>query len=445
MKYFNLKGFNAKAFRATVLLGLLGFLVIGGFFFIGLVARHGEAGVIVPLLVVGIGLFLTKRLFRKNYRIGVSAEQIVFLNSKTGLPLCPPIAPQEIAMIQHKINLGDNYLHFIRRGEARPFLKISTLNESATVHELLVEIGKHTAFARNTTKHGWDQYISQEASEVAPEVMQKVQKRNTDPGKRNGRIIGIACLLFVVGAFVFMAVKKSDEGYRLGVDEITYNGIPLNINREEIEWLSSSVVKDSSQVFFLGQIVEWADTPTFEAFGPTFFRDKNGLYQEKINFFSQNELVPLQGDFDAETLTGVGHTFYKDKDRVYYFDYNLGAGKNPLKPLKIEGIDAATFQEVNYLWYADRNNVYFGTWADFRVCPEIDRETFEVLTYQVAKDKNNVYYMTRYLTSDEGNSRTTERDNYTILKGAHAPSFVMIDHETFEDENTVWTIENSGS
>ena len=442
MKYIDLKGYSTKAFRATVIVGLLGALVVFSFFFVGLMARYGEVGVIVPFIVIGFLLIFSKRFFRRNYRIGVSEEQVVFLHGKSGEPLCPPVAPNELAMIQHRINLGDDYLHFIRRGELKPFLKIATMGQAAQVRELLIEIGRHTSFVQSTTKQGWDQYINKETAQNSPEAVRKLRKKNGSPGKKGVKIFALAAFAFLTLVIVLMAVNKSDEGYRIGMDEITYNGEPLDIDRKEYKWLSGSVIKDSTRVFFNGEIVDWADAPTFENIGRVFFRDKNGLYQEQLNILSKNKLIPLEGDFDPATFTSVdATTFYKDKDRVYYFDFNLGSGKNPLKRLKIDGIDAPTFEEVEggHNWYRDKNRVYFGGWSDFRPCPEIDRETFEILTWQVSKDQNHVYYLTRFLSSE--GKKSTERDNYAILDGAHAPSFTLIDRNNFEDKNTTWTIE----
>ncbi|MDR2882275.1 MAG: DKNYY domain-containing protein [Alistipes sp.] len=255
--------------------------------------------------------------------------------------------------------------------------------------------------------------------------------------------LGLVFGLFAAVPLAFMAIRGTGEGYVIGVDGITHNGAPLDIDRDSFEWLGASIVKDSTRVYFHGQPVAWADAPTFEQIGPTFFRDRNGLYRETTSIFTENQLVPLTGDFDSETLTGVDHAFYKDKNRVYHFDFNFIAGGDPLEPVDVEGIDPATFEAVdevpNVVWYRDAKWIYFGGWHDFRRAEEIDRDTFEVLSRQVAKDKNNVYHLTRGLRSE--GERATERDDYAVLKGAHAPSFRMIDQQTFEDRNTAWTIE----
>jgi len=445
MKYFELKGYNAKAFRAALLLGILVVLVIFSFFFVGLIARYGEMGVAVILVGI-LPLIFLKRAFRINYRVGVSDEEIIFY--KNGMPMHAKLQLSEIAMIRHRINMSDDYLHIFRRGERYPYINISTIGQSGQVREILVEIGKRVAFIKASGKRGWDEYINKEATQHTQAGIKQIRKQYKDPGKKNGPIIALVAVGICALMIVPLAFIKSEKGYSIGIDEITYNDVVLDINRSEYKWLGSSIVKDSSRVYFLGEVVEWADAPTFEEIGHTFFRDKNGLYREQLNFFTKNKLVPLTGDFDGETLVSVDRTFYKDKNRVYYFDYNLGAGKNPLKPVKIDGIDAATFEvpsgSQTWNWYQDKNHVYFGGWADFRRCPEIDRATFKVLTWQVAKDQNNVYYQTRHLTAEGGNSRTTDRDNYAILKGAHAPSFRMIDRNTFEDKNTTWTIDGPG-
>ena len=443
MKYFELKGFNARAFRIALLLGVLVVLVIFSFFFVGLIARYGEMSVIVILLGIFPLVFL-KRVFRVNYRVGISEKEIVFY--KNGMPMHALLPLEEISIIRHRINMSDDYLHIFRQGQRYPYINISTIGQSGQVREILVEIGKHVPFIKASGKRGWDEYINKEITQHTAAGVKQIRRQYKDPGKKNGPIIALVALGVCALMIVPLALMKSGTGYSIGVDEISYNGVPLDIERSEYKWLGSSLIKDSSRVYFLGERVEWADAPTFEEIGRTFFRDKNGLYREQINLFSKNKLVPLTGDFDEATFTSVDHTFYKDKDRVYYFDYNLGSGKHPLKPVKIEGIDAPTFEALSqsHLWFRDAHHVYFGIWADLRRCPEIDRATFKVLTWQVAKDQNNVYYLTRHLTAEGGNSRTTERDNYAILKGAHAPSFRMIDRETFEDKNTTWTIDGPG-
>lgn len=442
MKFFDLKCVNMKAYRAVVILTVIGGIILLTTTFVWLMARYGEGAVILPLIPVFFVIVFIKRFFRRDYRVGVSEQEVVLFIKGADVPVVR-IRPGDIALIRHHVNIADDYLRIFRRGETAPAIKIATFNQSTQVHDLLAEISRHVELVHTTAKDGWSEYIAKAAAQSAPQHVEDLRRQQYQKPKRQMALIfAIVFLLLGVVPFVLIGIFKSGagEGYLREDGRITYNGVPIEIDLEQIERLGvGSIVKDSTRVYFNGELMAWADAATFEEIGNTFFRDRNGLYQEKRGLFTRDKLEPLTGDFDSETLTGVDNVFYKDKDHVYYFNFNLLSGKNPLKRVEIEGIDAATFEAVgHHLWYRDAHAVYFGGWADLRRT-DIDARTFEVLTWQVAKDKNHVYYLTRYLTQND-NRTGSERDNYAVLKGAHAPSFRMIDQRTFEDKNTTWTI-----
>ncbi len=438
MKFFDFKSVNMKAFRTVVILSFAGLIALLGFIVVELVSRHGESVAILLVGAVGLVLFLIKRFFRRKYRVGVSVEEIVLFKNDARTPL-ERIPMSDVVMIRRRGDSLNEVLHIFRRGQAAPAIVLHTADQSRQVDEMLDEICRHTVFAPSAVKGGWLEYVSETAPQNTLQTIPIIRKRN-----RKIALIAVAAILFVmVLPFVWMAAGHS-EGYMFSHDVITYDGVPIDIDREQVEWLGSSIVKDSTRVYFLGEFVPWADAPTFVEIGPTFFRDRNGIYHEKIKWFSRNELLPLQGDFDPKTLTAVDNTIYKDKDNLYHFDFNLISGKSPLKRLDVEeaeGVDVASFEAVGGLWYRDANWVYFGGWARLRRTEEIDRDSFEVLTWQVAKDRNNVYYMTRWLTTSDERREVGEVDDYGILEGAHAPSFRMTDYNEFEDDYKTWTIE----
>ena len=161
------------------------------------------------------------------------------------------------------------------------------------------------------------------------------------------------------------------------------------------------------------------------------------MYQEEYNTFSKNAFTPLKGDFDRATFEHIKDShLYKDKNSLYRIN---GFKSPPLEKVEIEGVDMATLEGYNHLWLTDKNKVYFDRNKDIVTCDKIDRASFKAFTYYVAKDKNNVYYNSQHLASDGKSS--TQRADYKILEGAHAPSFHFIDNGVYKDKNQEWTIE----
>jgi len=405
-----------------------------------LMARYGEIGMLAPVFVTLVVIFLVKAFFERKRRVGVSDTEIVLLKKGGQAPIAR-LRLDSIAMIRHTTRVADDHLTFYRRGEAAPAIKLSVVGQNEQVRELLDEIGRHVSLVRSSAADGWDEYLSTETVQAAPQAVRQIQKR-TDPKRTIVVVVVVALVLFIL-PIMLLLINKSGEGYLIESDHVSWNGEPLALDRDQFEQLSMSIVKDSTRVYYNGTLLEWADAPSFEGIGPLFFRDRNGIYQDKQRLLAPGKLVPLEGDFDAETLTAVGE-FYKDRDRIYHFNFELIATGGPLRPVELESIDVATFESLdNSSWYRDARSVYFGGWADLRRAEEVDRDTFEILTELVAKDRNNVYYLTRFLRSEGKDA--TERDNYTVLEGAHAPTFRVIDSRTFEDKFNIWTIGDPAS
>lgn len=444
MKTFEIKCVNMRAYRSVALVLGLGGLAVTSTTFVRLMARYGEIGAVAPVLVTLMVILLVKAFFKRERRVGVSDTEIVLFKKGGEMPLAR-LRLDQIALIRHTVRVADDHLSLYRRGGAAPAIKLSTFGESERVRALIDEIGRHTALVRSTIAEGRDEYLSADAVQSAPQAVRRIQKRH-NPKRAVALVVVAALLVFFVAPFLLLLINKSGGGYQIGSDRVTWDGEPLALNVDQLEQLGLSIVKDSTRVYYNGTLLEWADAPSFEEIGPLFFRDRGGIYQDKQRLLAADKLVPLEGDFDAATLTAVDNVFYKDRDRLWYFNFELISTGSPLRPVELEGIDPATFEALDHIWYRDARSVYFGGWADLRRAEEVDRDTFEPLTWQVAKDRNNVYYLTRFLTTSENKqSQSTGRNDYAVLEGAHAPSFRMIDSRTFEDKFTVWTIGDPAS
>ncbi len=92
----------------------------------------------------------------------------------------------------------------------------------------------------------------------------------------------------------------------------------------------------------------------------------------------------------------------KDKNNVY-----RGASLINLN----EQIDVKTFEYVDYVYFKDKNAIYYTGYGGMGRAGFVDINTFEALSDIYSKDKNNVYTM--------GN------DVFEILKGADPKTFVV--------------------
>lgn len=113
------------------------------------------------------------------------------------------------------------------------------------------------------------------------------------------------------------------------------------------------VVKDKNNVYCVDNIVENADTNTFQSLGSNYFKDKNNVYYD----ICSNDGVTIK-KADAKSFEVLEYDYAKDKDNVYY------------KTNIANNADAATFQVFHpYLQVIDGKEVNI-----------------------VAEDKNRLFY-----------------------------------------------------
>lgn len=437
MKQFDLKCVRKRSFIAFAVVIFLTSLVITAFTFVRLMKLYGEMGALSPILAAIAVIIIGKQLFSSKCRIDITEQEIIYYKKNV---IQSRAYLRELTMIRHKVNAANDFLTIYQQRATQPLIHIETDGEHDQINELLVALFATTPFIPHQSGNGWTEYLHRDNTKQDSGIVEHVQQRKVN--KKRALIFAAIAggFIFFVLPFIFLAVNKPRVGMQIGDDHVSYDGKPLDVNFAQVTWLSSSIVKDSTRVYFRDQILDWADAPTFEKIGSVLYKDKNGVYREQMNLLTKNKMIPLEGDYDAETLTEVCSSFFKDKNQVYSFQaFELIDKKHPLTPIKIEGIDPATFETVApQLWYGDANHIYFGDWASLRICPEIDRETFEIVSSIVFKDKNNVYYLTRNLSSDD--QKATERDNYAILTDADARTFRMIDQTTYADKDNEWTI-----
>lgn len=134
------------------------------------------------------------------------------------------------------------------------------------------------------------------------------------------------------------------------------------------------VVKDKNNVYCVDDIVENADTNTFQSLGSNYFKDKNNVYYD---ICSINGIIIESAD--AQSFEVLKNDYAKDKDNVYY------------KTNIVSNADAGTFQvsdpffkiidgdEVHIVAY-DKNRLFYNK-EGFSV-RSVDREISEYEKYQ---------------------------------------------------------------
>ena len=449
MKQFEIKALNKKLMIA---IGLPIFIV----YLIGVITYvinevEGENSLVLTAILALIPIFIIlailTRLCKKNYTVDLSDTQITL--RQNGL-VKKSIFYKDIMFIrQFGVNQVRNIIVF-SKGNTKPDIELlQVLKSNDKMDEILntlLKSGSYVKTQREQNNQLWTEFLNKEMIDSQASVISALKSNKTN-SKKQIKVIAITfgILMFITLAFGGFAIykNKSKGYYTYSYDAVYYGDQKLNINPKEVKRLSYNVIKDSSNVFYDGQILQWADCATFECLEAPFYYDKNGVYYETSNFLSDNQIKPLDGNYDQATFKYVGRFYYKDKENLYKLKIDVvNLSDNPLDKISVKGLDLGSFELVNkmsFYWFKDKNKVYFSSDKKLKPTDGLDTETFEVLTFNVAKDKNHVYYITNNLKS-EGKSATDYAD-YAILEGADAPTFRMIDYNNFEDKNTTWVIE----
>ncbi|GAB4008806.1 hypothetical protein GCM10028808_15810 [Spirosoma migulaei] len=100
---------------------------------------------------------------------------------------------------------------------------------------------------------------------------------------------------------------------------------------------------DSKRVYFQDRPMEGVDGATFRKVSDFNFNDKHGAWGLELGRYTTWK--PLE-HVDLATFTGVGKYYSKDKQHVYFSNY------------EVKGADPVTFQETEYLQGKDKYRIY---------------------------------------------------------------------------------------
>lgn len=449
MDSFKIKVQNRQLLLISVLCLLVLFTVSAIYFSDFFISGGMEKFLIIAVIPFFALMGLLARICNKVYTIEITQSDFtVRKNNKVEAS----VQLDRIMLIKHRggTNEGNDALIIYADNQKKSLLNVLANNQSAEIKSMLERLLQSATYKKSQKVYKntlWNEYYNEALFHENTSTIVRINKK----GEHTNKVVIWALVIFfalLLGGSILPFFINPKKFYEYERTRVLYGDKELvGVNPDSVKVLSYTVIKDSSHVYYKGEILEWADRATFTCLRDPFYYDKNGVYFETSNFYSKNKIKPIEGEYDAATFQSVGgysSHYYKDKNNVYEINISLMDGnKSPLKKVEVEGLDVASFQmlESSY-WYADKNRIYFGTWQDLRPCPEIDRNTFEILSFTTVKDKNHVYYLTRDLSSDT--KKATEKDGYAILEGADAPSFRRINDKNYEDKNTTWTIRSGG-
>jgi len=164
-----------------------------------------------------------------------------------------------------------------------------------------------------------------------------------------------------------------------------------------------------------------------------------------LSYNCEGTLIPIaEADFDTCRVLPDCH-FAVDKDRAYRRLVDPGSGTIYNYAI-IEGVDAATFEDLGFFYFKDRNGVYKDTgWYAIEV-PNIDQGSVQALSTHFIKDANHAYHLTFHQGSDPYGSLPFEGSDTVeveILDTVDTASFEVLQNEEnheqyFKDKNNVY-------
>lgn len=403
----------------------------------GGVMRYVYIGAIFGVLAFVIQL---KKLFTKELNFDVDELGIAIREGREKRI----IAHQNIVMVKRIQAAGSELVHIYVVGKSVPELNFES-NDKTGINTLLARLEQYQSYMSADRQGGlgerWTEYINQNMVQNNKGSINEARKQEGTSKKIVLIVLGVTFVV-LVGFTIVPLLLEDNRGYEVRDDKVYYGDKLLEgVVPDSYRRLGADVIIDSTHVYYLGDVQTWADRTTFKILDDKLYTDKDGVYYVVDNWFSQNEIKPIEGDYDKATFKVLGNgSLYKDKNNLYHIKLRMIDNANPLEVLKIENLDIATIEQLNPYWAKDKGQVYFVTWENLRPCAEMDAGSFEVIDNKVAKDKNNVYYLTKDLGSDHVNA--TKKEDYAILDDADAPTFVRIKHNSYEDKNTTWTISN---
>lgn len=453
MEEFEFKTENVKRAVAVTLAVWISTIVILAYliFAKGLIDQDHWGKVLIGLIIELVAIRLTcAQVFKQKNTIKIS-ETTISLEEKSLLKCTFSLS--DIIVIRHLREEAlkmDNLMIFLQ-GQKNNIIKLSALQKQADmVDKLMNRILETSHFSKGERVYKnkiWNEYINKQLVESNTVGISKIGNMENNRKRKLAIVGGVFGFIMLIPLFSLIPLLvKSKHYYEIEEDKVFYGNTELpGVDAKNMRTLSYTVLKDSFNIYYKTEKLSWADRATFQFLGRNIYSDKNGLYHETTNMFSENQIVPMEGEYDKATFGQVLNSiFYKDKNNIYAISgANILLGKNPLEKMEVPNLDVSTFEifDGSISWGHDKNRVYFVT-DGIKPCIDIDFNTFQVLSHQVAKDKNHVYYLTYNLKSD--NEEKTDNKSYAILSGADAPTFQKVNDREYMDKNTNWTIKKEG-
>lgn len=174
--------------------------------------------------------------------------------------------------------------------------------------------------------------------------------------------------------------------------------------------------KDDISVYCNGEIIEGADSLTFEYL-------KNYFAKDKYNVYTRDSIID---GANPETFSVLSNIYGKDKSNVYYFN------------VQIKGADVDTFLPFGDFPYAiDKNQVFFIN----KPLLGADYSTFDVLDGYYTRDSKNIYFFGKKMEKVDIESLKIINKNFIIDKNYVYQDGIRIeksDPDTFEIMNAYY-------
>ncbi len=193
------------------------------------------------------------------------------------------------------------------------------------------------------------------------------------------KLVSLVVLLLLISALLG-CVKRSEVGYFVSNGEVRWAGKKVDgADPATFEWIGNNKEgksgwgKDAQNVYFHDIIVPGADSKTFEVMPllRTYARDCKRVYIGSTHSTGKRRL--------PHEFSGLERDLFKDEFRVFARDVEI-----------LDGADGATFEEVAFGWYRDKNHVY----KMREIFAEADAATFREVKQHGRRwftDKNHVF------------------------------------------------------
>lgn len=184
------------------------------------------------------------------------------------------------------------------------------------------------------------------------------------------------------------------------------------------------------------KVPELSDFKDWGLLGHNYYRDENYVYYTNPEYNRFDTLI--LSNVDSETVEVINEACIKDAERVYCDMLRVYFHLDEYEMKVLPEADSATFQVFDDPDYArDENYVYINAYdggssrtENFEIAAGVDADTFELLEYGYFKDENRVYH--------NGFRGYTLEKNLKILKEVDAGTVEIVSPHCLKDANQVY-------